>query len=42
MADGSTYEEAVKNVELVIQELIETAERLGRPVPEPRGRLQFA
>jgi len=42
MADGLTYEEAIKNVELVIKEWIETAEELGRPIPEPRGRLQFA
>lgn len=42
MADGETYEEALENVEVVIQEWIETAEELGRPVPEPRGRLMFA
>ena len=42
MADGSTYEEAIKNVELVIQEWVETAEELGRTIPKPRGRLQFA
>ena len=42
MADGSTYEEAIKNIELIIREWIETAEELGRTIPEPRGRLQFA
>ena len=42
MADGSTYEEALKNIELVVQEWIDTAIELGRPIPEPRGRLQFA
>ncbi len=42
MADGLTYEEAVKNVELVIQEWVETSEGLNRAIPEPRGRLQFA
>ncbi|MGC1309690.1 MAG: type II toxin-antitoxin system HicB family antitoxin [Phormidesmis sp.] len=41
-ADGSTYQEAVQNVEVVIQEWIETAKALGRPVPEPKGRLMFA
>ena len=41
-ADGSTYEEALKNVETVIQEWIETAKDLGRPIPEPKGRLTFA
>jgi predicted RNase H-like HicB family nuclease len=42
MADGATYKEALENVEVVIQEWIETARELGRPVPEPRGRLIFA
>jgi predicted RNase H-like HicB family nuclease len=41
-ADGATYQEALENAELVIQEWIETAHELGRPVPEPRGRLIYA
>ncbi len=41
-ADGSTYQEAVANVEVIIQEWIETATELGRPIPTPRGRLMFA
>ncbi len=41
-ADGMTYQEAVANVEVVIKEWIETAQELGRPIPEPRGRLLFA
>lgn len=41
-ADGKTYQEALTNVETVIQEWIETAEDLGRPIPTPRGRLIFA
>jgi len=41
-ADGPTYQKALANAELVIQEWIETARELGRPVPEPRGRLLFA
>jgi predicted RNase H-like HicB family nuclease len=41
-ADGSTYQEALSNVEIVIQEWIQTAKVLGRPVPEPKGRLLFA
>jgi predicted RNase H-like HicB family nuclease len=42
VADGETYQEAVQNVEVVIQEWIETAQELGRSIPEPRGRLLFA
>ena len=41
-ADGATYQEALANVEIVIQEWIETAEELGRPIPKPKGRLTFA
>lgn len=42
MADGGTYQEALANVEVVIQEWIETAQELGRPIPEPKGRLVYA
>ena len=43
IADGSTYNEALVNVEIVIDQWIETAKELGRPVPEPKGgRLNFA
>jgi predicted RNase H-like HicB family nuclease len=42
MADGSTYEEAVAGAQEVIQEWIETANALGRPIPEPKGRLLYA
>jgi predicted RNase H-like HicB family nuclease len=41
-ADGATYQEAVANAEVVVREWIETARELGRPVPEPRGRLMYA
>jgi len=41
-ADGSTYQQALANVEAVIQEWLETAQELGRPIPEPKGRLVFA
>ncbi len=41
-ADGSSRIEALENVETVIQEWIETARELGRPIPEPKGRLLFA
>ncbi|MEK6694487.1 MAG: type II toxin-antitoxin system HicB family antitoxin [Nitrospirota bacterium] len=41
-ADGSTYQAALANVEVIIQEWIATAKDLGRPIPEPKGRLSFA
>lgn len=42
MADGKSYQEAVANVETVIDEWIQTAKELNRPIPVPRGRLTFA
>jgi predicted RNase H-like HicB family nuclease len=42
MADGATYAEAVANAQTVIQEWIDTARSLGRPIPEPRGKLAYA
>lgn len=41
-ADGPTHADALAAVQVVAQEWIETARDLGRPVPEPRGRLLFA
>ena len=41
-ADGPTREAALKNVDVVIKEWIETAKELGRPIPKPKGRLVFA
>lgn len=42
MADGNSYQEAVRNAEQVITEWIETAKELGRSIPEPKGRLLYA
>ena len=42
MADGATRGEAVCKAEEVIRLWIETARALGRPIPEPRGRLAYA
>ena len=42
MGDVQTYAEAVSNAEEVIDEWIETARKLGRPIPEPRGKLAYA
>jgi predicted RNase H-like HicB family nuclease len=41
-ADGKTRREALSSVETVIQGWIETATELGRPIPQPKGRLVFA
>jgi len=42
MADGKTSEEALKNVQVVIGEWIETAKELGRKIPRPKGKLMYA
>lgn len=42
MADGATQEEALANAKVVIREWIETAQQLGRDIPEPKGRLIYA
>jgi predicted RNase H-like HicB family nuclease len=41
-ADGPTKQAALKSVDIVIKEWIATAKELGRPIPEPKGRLVFA
>jgi predicted RNase H-like HicB family nuclease len=41
-ADGETYQEALENVEIIMQEWIQTAEELGRQIPEARQRLMSA
>ncbi|BAZ17569.1 hypothetical protein NIES4071_94490 [Calothrix sp. NIES-4071] len=38
-ADGATYQEALNHIEIIMQEWIETAQELGRTIPEPRHRL---
>ena len=42
MADGVTYEEALRNAQVVISEWIETATSLGREIPSPKGKLTYA
>ena len=42
MADGASYEEAIANMRVVIDEWIETARELGREIPMPKGRLLYA
>jgi predicted RNase H-like HicB family nuclease len=41
-ADGPTRQAALKNADQVIKEWLETAQELGRPIPQPKGRLTFA
>jgi predicted RNase H-like HicB family nuclease len=41
-ADGQTPTEALTHVQEIALQWIETARELGRQVPEPKGRLQFA
>lgn len=42
MADGTSYQEAAANAETAMEAWIDTAKELGRAIPEPRGRLQYA
>lgn len=42
MADGASCQEALGNAETVIREWLDTAREIGRPIPEPKGRLIYA
>jgi predicted RNase H-like HicB family nuclease len=42
MADGRTYEEAIRNAETVVMEWMATAKSLGRKIPVAKGRLAYA
>ena len=42
LSDGKTYEEALKNIQLIISEWIKTAKELGRKIPEPEGKFMYA
>ncbi|OIQ63520.1 hypothetical protein GALL_549400 [mine drainage metagenome] len=42
MADGSDYTEALVNIEVVINQWIQTAKDLGREIPSPKGKLMYA
>ena len=41
-ADGSTYQEALIQAEVVMEQWIETVRELGRDITKPRGRLLYA
>ena len=42
LADGKTYEAALKNVRQISREWLQTAKELGRPIPQAKGRLHYA
>jgi predicted RNase H-like HicB family nuclease len=42
IADGATYSEAIANIEIVIEQWIQTAKELNRPIPSPKGKLMYA
>jgi predicted RNase H-like HicB family nuclease len=39
MADGETYRVALENVQIIMQEWIDTARELGREIPIPQAKL---
>ncbi|NOT38227.1 MAG: type II toxin-antitoxin system HicB family antitoxin [Saprospiraceae bacterium] len=41
-SDGKNYEEALANIQIIIEEWIETAKLIGKQIPEPKGKLMFA
>ena len=41
-ADGPTRQDPLANVEIIIDEWIETAKEVDRGIPEPGGRLLYA
>ncbi len=42
VADGNSYQQALANTETIINEWIETAKSLKRPIPKPKGKLMYA
>ena len=41
MADGDSYQAAVVNVQIIIDEWIETAQIQKRPIPQATGKLMY-
>ncbi len=41
-AHGPTYEDAIREAQVVMDVWIEIANERGEPIPEPKGRLMFA
>ncbi|MCK5682625.1 type II toxin-antitoxin system HicB family antitoxin [bacterium] len=42
MADGNSYQQALKNAEIIIEEWLVTAKELNRVIPQPKGKLLYA
>jgi len=42
MADGETYKDALENVQVIIDEWLETARLKNKPIPQPKDRLVYA
>jgi len=42
MADGPTKAKALAAAERIARQWIETARKIGRAIPEPRGKLMYA
>ena len=42
MADGETMAEALENIHTVMEEWLETAQIMGKDIPEPKGKLAYA
>jgi predicted RNase H-like HicB family nuclease len=42
MSDGDSYQAAVANVQIIIDEWIETARIQNRPIPQAVGKLMYA
>jgi predicted RNase H-like HicB family nuclease len=42
MADGETQQEALAHALEAIEDWVETARQIGRPIPQPKGRLVYA
>ena len=42
MTDGESYQGAATRAEAAIRDWVETATKLGRPIPKPKGRLRYA
>ena len=42
MADGANYNEALAAIQVIVDEWIQTAKEIGRPIPVPKGKLIYA